>query len=509
MQQPHRGVREIGRAHGPLGQEVHQSAFLEFATDNPFRLHDQSLPSEGALFQRQRIRSAQHDPSPHLAPCAGRPASKPPDVVESGHLQHQDRMARDIFRTPGSTMAFDIRGACTQARLQGRERRRHPVSILQRPERERNFHPVRSERRWAIMESQIHRDARIPRLKMGQPRNEIEQPKRDGRRHPQFTGGFPVGQLRDALVCGLQPLKEGRDLRMIEAPGFRRDQSTRAALEQRRSEFGLEHLNHSRNPGRVEAVNSRSRRQTSGAENSRKDLEVVRVHSCVRCNGVVPDESYPVGSHGSIFFAMKPLHLLRIDCSTRIAGSHSRGLADSFLAHVRRHRPDVEVTLRDLDVLPVQHLDGATIAGFYGGESSPGLELSERLIAEVLWADVIVLSLPIYNFGVPSVVKAWIDHVVRKDRTFAVNASTGSFVGLLGARRVVVCAAYGVDGYLTGNLQSLDFLRPYLTAVFGFIGVTDITVLAVEGTATSPTAQAASLARAQTVINAWPVTSAR
>ena len=106
------------------------------------------------------------------------------------------------------------------------------------------------------------------------------------------------------------------------------------------------------------------------------------------------------------------------------------------------------------------------------------LTLSDALIGELVTADVIVLAVPMHNFGIPSTLKAWIDHVVRAGRTFIY--SEGGPEGLLkGKRLILVLASGGV--YSTGPAKQFDFQEPYLRAVLGFIGLTDIEVVRVEG----------------------------
>ncbi len=206
---------------------------------------------------------------------------------------------------------------------------------------------------------------------------------------------------------------------------------------------------------------------------------------------------------GDIVAAMKKPSLLRIDSSARIEASHSRALADSVVARLLELHPDCRVTQRDLALAPVPHITDTTIAGFYGGESSPGLELSDHLIAELLQADIILLSVPVYNFTIPSSLKAWVDHVVRMNHTFAVDSATGGFVGLLGGKHVVICAAYGVAGYHDGPLASVDHLLPYLRDLFGFLAVADFTSFAIEGSSTEPENLPDRMRHLAAEINEW------
>lgn len=117
------------------------------------------------------------------------------------------------------------------------------------------------------------------------------------------------------------------------------------------------------------------------------------------------------------------------------------------------------------------------------------LALSDRVIAEVKAADAIVISAPIYNFSIPSALKAWIDHVLRIGHTFAYE--DGQFQGLVEDRPVYLALSYGAGGYGDGGpLQSYDQMKPYLTMILNFIGLTSVTALSIEAT----TADAATIA---------------
>jgi FMN-dependent NADH-azoreductase len=110
------------------------------------------------------------------------------------------------------------------------------------------------------------------------------------------------------------------------------------------------------------------------------------------------------------------------------------------------------------------------------------LALSDALIEELQTADIVVLTVPMHNFGIPSTLKAWIDHVVRAGHSF--TYSEGGPEGLLkGKRLILVLASGGV--YSNGPAKQFDFQEPYLCAVLGFIGLTDIEVVRVEGVAMS------------------------
>lgn len=191
--------------------------------------------------------------------------------------------------------------------------------------------------------------------------------------------------------------------------------------------------------------------------------------------------------------------ILRIDASTRpgpadAAGeqaSFSRSLADAVQQSLTSHHGAQVGTLRDLAADPLPAIDDATVKGFYTPPEAlddrlrAATALSDMLIAELEAADILLISTPMYNFTVPAVLKAWIDQIMRINRTFAYE--NGQFSGLLKGKRAYVAYAYGAGGYGGGGaLQSYDFMRPYLTLILNFIGIEDVTSFAVEATTADP-----------------------
>lgn len=174
--------------------------------------------------------------------------------------------------------------------------------------------------------------------------------------------------------------------------------------------------------------------------------------------------------------------LLRIDSSPRTQGSRSRELADDLVARWRTANPGGEIVVRDLAADPVPHMEQSVLGVMVDPDQagSPLLALSNELVAELKSADEILVSAPMYNFTVPSALKAWIDHIVRFGLTFEVLPE-GGFRGLLEARKVwIVTSAGGV--YSEGPFQAMDHLGPYLETLFGFMGVEDVTRIGVENT---------------------------
>jgi FMN-dependent NADH-azoreductase len=165
-------------------------------------------------------------------------------------------------------------------------------------------------------------------------------------------------------------------------------------------------------------------------------------------------------------------HILRIDASARRNGSITRDLNDTIIERFDR-TGETKVTVRDLaEPLPLLTEDwiGAnfTDPSERSDEQRETLAFSDELVAELKAADVLLIGLPIYNFGVPGVLKAWIDLVARARETF--RYSEYGPVGLLEGKRAIVTVASG--GTEAGS--EIDFATGYLKHVLGFIGITDV-----------------------------------
>jgi FMN-dependent NADH-azoreductase len=173
------------------------------------------------------------------------------------------------------------------------------------------------------------------------------------------------------------------------------------------------------------------------------------------------------------------MKLLHIDSS--ILGSHSasRGLSAEIVEQQRRLHPGLEVTSRDLATQPLQHLSGAHLAAAQGAEPAPGLDLAESAAAleEFLAADIVVIGAPMYNFGVPSQLKAWIDRLVAAGKTFRYTEQGPE--GLVTGKKLLVASSRG-GAFADTPFAFLDHQESYLRAVFGFLGVSDVTIVRAE-----------------------------
>jgi FMN-dependent NADH-azoreductase len=170
------------------------------------------------------------------------------------------------------------------------------------------------------------------------------------------------------------------------------------------------------------------------------------------------------------------MNILRIDGSARFEGSVTRQLADEVIGRLRAENPGAYVTQRELsDRLSLLHEDWVN-ANFTDPaertiEQRAALALSDRLVEELKAADLIVIAVPIYNFGVPAAVKAWIDLICRAGETF--RYSENGPVGLLEDRPVYLVTASG--GTPIGSES--DFATGYLRHIFGFIGISDVRLI--------------------------------
>ena len=191
------------------------------------------------------------------------------------------------------------------------------------------------------------------------------------------------------------------------------------------------------------------------------------------------------------------MNLLQIKSSLFGDAGQSSRLADEFVAALLERNPGAELVVRDLVGDPVPHLDAARLAAF-GAKSDATPEqramvaYSDVLIAELRRADVLVLGLPMYNFGVPSQFKAWYDHIARAGITFRYT-ETGEAQGLLTGKKAYIFAARGGEYAASGN----DWQARFVRVILGFIGISDVQFVFAEGLAISEARRNASIAAAR------------
>lgn len=192
--------------------------------------------------------------------------------------------------------------------------------------------------------------------------------------------------------------------------------------------------------------------------------------------------------------------LLQVNASLFSGAGQSTRLADAFVAGWRARNPGATVTVRDLAADPVPHLTAERFQAFLTKpedrteNQKVEAAYSDALIDELKRADVIVLGVPLYNFDVPSTLKAYFDHIARAGVTFRYTEKGP--VGLLGGKKVYVFASRG--GYYAG--QPNDTQSAYLRNFLGLLGLTDIEFVYAEGLAVSDASKQAALANARQAI---------
>ncbi len=194
--------------------------------------------------------------------------------------------------------------------------------------------------------------------------------------------------------------------------------------------------------------------------------------------------------------------LLHIDSSPLGADSVSRQLTARLVAQWVAQHPDTAVEHLDLAVDAPNHLSRDSLGfrlapGAVGANEVQRREnaVSERLVSQFLASDVVVVGAPMYNFSVPSQLKAWIDRVAQSGRTFRYTDKGPQ--GLAGGKTVIVASTRGGMYAANPALAGLDHQESYLRTVFGFLGVTDLRVVRAEGVAMGDAAKARALASAE------------
>src|SRR5450830_378108 len=179
--------------------------------------------------------------------------------------------------------------------------------------------------------------------------------------------------------------------------------------------------------------------------------------------------------------------VLHVDSSPLGDRSVSRKLTSKILAELKANQPDTQIVTRDLGNSPLPHLSGITVGAFFtpsdqrNEASNDAVKLSDEVIDEVFAADVIVIGAPMWNFGIPSSVKAWIDHIARAGRTFTYGASGPESLLPAGKKIIIVSSRGGI--YSNGPMQVMDHQETHLKAVLGFIGLHDVSIVRAEGVA--------------------------
>jgi FMN-dependent NADH-azoreductase len=186
------------------------------------------------------------------------------------------------------------------------------------------------------------------------------------------------------------------------------------------------------------------------------------------------------------------MNILHIDASPQGGASISRQLTAAVVSKLTRENPTASVNHRDLIATPVSHLSGELLQILRPapGSTPPTGETvraeaaqTETLVTEFLAADVVVIGAPMFNFSIPSQLKAWIDRVAQAGRTFRYTAEGP--VGLAKARAIIVSTRGGVYAG-TAYEAAMDHQESYLRTVLNFLGITDVSFVRAEGVAMGP-----------------------
>jgi FMN-dependent NADH-azoreductase len=193
------------------------------------------------------------------------------------------------------------------------------------------------------------------------------------------------------------------------------------------------------------------------------------------------------------------MKLLHVDSSILGSGSASRALSAQIVAAERGLHPEIAVTYRDLAAQPVAHLSGAHLAATQGASPEEfalraDIAAGQAALEEFLAADIVVIGAPMYNFGIPSQLKAWIDRLAVAGKTFRYTAKGAE--GLAGGKTVIVASSRGGFYGPETPIAFLDHQESYLRGVFGFFGITDVRFVRAEGLALGPDQRARAMAEA-------------
>ncbi len=186
------------------------------------------------------------------------------------------------------------------------------------------------------------------------------------------------------------------------------------------------------------------------------------------------------------------MKLLHLDSSALGGHSVSRQLTADVVAEFKRQSPALDIHYHDLAAQPLPHWAPVADA------SDPAAVLGNQMMDAFQAADIVVIGAPMYNFSVPSQLKAWIDRIVVAGKTFRYTASGPQ--GLAAGKRVIIASSRG-SAYQNTPIAAMDFQENYLRSVFGFIGVTDVSFVRAEGLAVGDTQKAAALQAARESIN--------
>lgn len=196
------------------------------------------------------------------------------------------------------------------------------------------------------------------------------------------------------------------------------------------------------------------------------------------------------------------MNILHIDSSPRREASHSRKMTAELVAALKQTHPNASVTYRDLGHQPPPFVTEDWQHGAYTPEEQrtpaqiEALKYSDEAIDELLAADIVVIGAPMYNLTISADLKAWIDQIIRINKTF-----TADYRGLAAGKKVFIVTSRGGGGYGAGEAMAhLNFQDPYLKTAFGFIGITEVEFIHINNTARGDEAVRESVGNARRAI---------
>ena len=210
-------------------------------------------------------------------------------------------------------------------------------------------------------------------------------------------------------------------------------------------------------------------------------------------------------------------NILVINASARKERSVSRFMTNAFVEHWKAKNPNDYFTYREIGQSNIPHVTEQWIAGAFKPadlrtkEDLEALSISNELVAELKAADVIVLGSPMYNWSVPSALKAYIDQIIRANETVLISKDDirNPYTGLLKNKKVYLLMVRGNYGYDPGDFyEHMDFQTKYLKTVFGIMGIDDVQHVALNGVGLGPDSLAEAEEQVEQLINAsHPISS--
>lgn len=187
--------------------------------------------------------------------------------------------------------------------------------------------------------------------------------------------------------------------------------------------------------------------------------------------------------------------ILKISSSSNLNNSYSRQIGDLLAETITKNHPNSKIVSRDLAKNPLPHISPEVLNAFFSNNKDASeLKLSNDLLEELLASDLLIIEAPMYNFGIPSVLKAWIDHIVRAGITFKYGPNGPE--GLVkGKKAILVVSSGGI--YTSGPASSLEHNNSYLKAILGFLGINQVETIHIEGTAMGEAGALDALAKAK------------